>query len=49
MLKASPYDKIWGIGFKADSAERCRKHWGQNLLGIAITNVRTKLRKEQSK
>ncbi|GAB7346551.1 hypothetical protein MBLNU457_5229t1 [Dothideomycetes sp. NU457] len=48
IVEASPYDKIWGIGFKADGAERCRKHWGQNLLGIAITNVRTRLRKEQS-
>lgn len=47
IVEASPYDRIWGIGLKADD-ERA-KHpdtWqGQNLLGFALMDVREALRK----
>lgn len=45
IVEASPFDKIWGIGFKADVAEKARKHWGLNLLGKALMEVREQLRK----
>lgn len=45
LVEASPYDRIWGIGLKADD-ERA-KHpntWqGQNLLGFALMDVREDL------
>ena len=31
--EASPYDRIWGIGYRARDAERHRESWGLNLLG----------------
>lgn len=46
LTEASPYDRIWGIGLKADD-ERA-KHpdtWqGQNLLGFALMDVRDAVR-----
>jgi predicted NAD-dependent protein-ADP-ribosyltransferase YbiA (DUF1768 family) len=44
--QASPYDRIWGIGFSAKNAEENRDNWGENRLGIAIMKVREELRKE---
>ncbi len=45
LVEASPYDRIWGIGLKADD-ERA-KHpntWhGQNLLGFALMDARTEI------
>ncbi|KAL2355491.1 hypothetical protein BJ546DRAFT_973709 [Cryomyces antarcticus] len=49
LVEASPYDRIWGVGFDANSAESNRDKWGQNLLGKAITKVRTRLREQQGK
>jgi ribA/ribD-fused uncharacterized protein len=43
LVEASPYDKIWGIGFDANSALNNKHKWGQNLLGLALMNVRNKL------
>lgn len=45
LVEASPYDRIWGIGLKADD-ERAKSPdtWqGQNLLGFALMDVRTDL------
>lgn len=46
LTEASPYDRIWGIGLKAD--DKRAKHpdtWqGQNLLGFALMDVRDALR-----
>ncbi|TWU49339.1 NADAR family protein [Rubripirellula reticaptiva] len=46
LVEASPYDRVWGIGLKADD-ERA-KHpdtWqGQNLLGFALMDVRDAVR-----
>lgn len=41
--EASPYDRVWGIGFSEDNAEQNREKWGQNLLGNAISQVRRRL------
>jgi predicted NAD-dependent protein-ADP-ribosyltransferase YbiA (DUF1768 family) len=43
IVEASPYDDIWGIGFKEADAERRRSHWGLNLLGRALVEVREML------
>ncbi|EKG20211.1 hypothetical protein MPH_02444 [Macrophomina phaseolina MS6] len=44
LVEASPYDRIWGIGFDRNRADAHRNEWGENLLGKAITNVRRRLR-----
>jgi len=45
LVEASPYDKIWGVGFSADNPLILDdKNWtGQNLLGKALMDVRKKL------
>lgn len=45
ICEASPYDRIWGIGFSADCAlvEKNRPHWGKNLLGKILMKVRHQL------
>ena len=44
-MEASPYDKIWGIGMKADDPQvNDPKNWqGLNLLGFALMEVRDEL------
>lgn len=44
--QASPYDRIWGVGFTAAKADSNRNNWGENRLGKTIMNVRERLRKE---
>lgn len=46
MAEASPLDKIWGIGLRADDPRaHDRATWlGQNLLGEALMRVRNELR-----
>lgn len=41
-VEASPYDKIWGIGFEENDPEieNKRKDWGLNLLGKCLNVVR---------
>ncbi|KAF4457062.1 hypothetical protein FALBO_15274 [Fusarium albosuccineum] len=46
IVEASPFDRIWGIGFKAADAEAARESWGQNLLGLELMEVRKMLREE---
>lgn len=49
LVEASKDDKIWGIGFTAAKAKTVeRKKWGQNLLGVALMNVRKKIREEEA-
>lgn len=45
LVEASPFDRIWGIGMKADDARACDPQtWqGQNLLGFALMDVRQTL------
>lgn len=47
IVEASPEDAIWGIGISEYNAERTpRSEWpGQNLLGIAIMEVRNDIKK----
>jgi len=47
-VEASPYDRIWGIGFRANCARANRQRWGLNLLGKAITKVHTELYRQQN-
>ncbi|KAJ8111943.1 hypothetical protein OPT61_g5586 [Boeremia exigua] len=49
LVEASPMDRIWGVGFTEKNAAANRHRWGQNLLGKALMEVRTRLRKEESK
>ncbi|KAI5194934.1 hypothetical protein AUEXF2481DRAFT_41939 [Aureobasidium subglaciale EXF-2481] len=49
LVEAASNDNIWGIGFTAAGAKRVsREQWGQNLLGIALMNVRKKIRAEEA-
>ncbi|KAF2633758.1 hypothetical protein BU25DRAFT_12579 [Macroventuria anomochaeta] len=49
LVEASPMDRIWGIGFADKNAGANRHRWGQNLLGKALMEVRTRLRGEEGK
>ena len=42
--QASPYDRIWGVGYATAHAEANRERWGENLLGKALVRVRERLR-----
>ena len=48
LAEASPFDKIWGIGFKAEEAMNHKSQWGQNLLGQALMKVRQQLREKNA-
>jgi len=47
LVEASPYDRVWGIGFKENKAMRERERWGLNLLGKALMRVREEFRKQE--
>ncbi len=38
-VEASPYDKIWGIGYDVENAIENLNDWGQNLLGKILTEL----------
>jgi ribA/ribD-fused uncharacterized protein len=40
LVEASPYDRIWGIGFSEKNASKHKSEWGENLLGKALMDVR---------
>ena len=45
LVEASPYDKIWGIGFRVgDNRITNKELWGQNKLGIVLMRVREAIR-----
>jgi ribA/ribD-fused uncharacterized protein len=46
LVEASPYDRVWGIGFAERNAAASRAAWGENLLGVALMRVRKRLREE---
>lgn len=39
IVEASPYDKIWGIGFDDHDALDNIDNWGENLLGKILTEL----------
>lgn len=43
LVEASPYDRVWGIGYSKDDAMSNKNKWGQNLLGKALMSVREEL------
>jgi ribA/ribD-fused uncharacterized protein len=43
LVEASPYDRIWGIGFSEEKAMANRKDWGENLLGKCLMAIRSNL------
>lgn len=47
LVEASPYDRIWGVGYSAAKAEANRANWGENLLGKALMRVRDRLHAEE--
>lgn len=48
IIEASPYDKIWGIGFSPkDAPNTNRNKYGSNLLGINLMIAREWLKTQQ--
>lgn len=45
-VEASPYDRIWGIGYDTKNAPANYHMWGLNLLGKALDKVLDKLVEE---
>lgn len=43
LVEASPDDRICGIGFDEDNAIGNEEHWGQNLLGKCLMDLRDSL------
>lgn len=46
IVEASPYDRVWGIGFNSVDAPSNVYKWGRNLLGKTIMRVRSKLKEQ---
>ena len=40
LCEASRRDRVLGIGYRADEAERYREFWGENLLEKCLMNMR---------
>ncbi|KAJ1334061.1 NADAR domain-containing protein [Microdochium nivale] len=49
LVEASPYDKIWGVGFGAAKAGVNKGRWGLNLLGKCLMAVREQFHEEAEK
>ncbi len=43
LVEASPYDRIWGIGFYDYEAIQNIDNWGENLLGKILTELAMEL------
>jgi hypothetical protein len=39
IVEASPFDRVWGIGYDDRNALRNINYWGKNLLGKIITEL----------
>lgn len=49
IVEASPFDRIWGIGFTEGNAMANRDRWGVNRLGEALMIVRRIIRERESR
>jgi ribA/ribD-fused uncharacterized protein len=55
LVEASPFDKVWGMGFRREQLRRGKKggagreHWGENLLGKALVMARGRIRTEEER
>lgn len=43
IIEASPYDRIWGIGYDRQNALANIDKWGENLLGKILTELANEL------
>lgn len=43
LVEASPFDRIWGIGYSEDDALNNIDNWGENLLGKLLTELSNEL------
>ncbi|KAL8674068.1 MAG: hypothetical protein Q9168_001529 [Polycauliona sp. 1 TL-2023] len=48
LVEASPFDRIWGVGYSAQNAEANRSMWGENLLGKALMRVRERINAQKN-
>jgi hypothetical protein len=46
--EASPFDRVWGIGFAEEDALASVAAWGEDLLGKALIRVREWLREQEA-
>lgn len=44
LVEASPYDRVWGIGYEEADALDHIGNWGSNYLGKCLVEVRTMIR-----
>lgn len=44
LIEASPYDRVWGIGYSEEHALKNVDDWGENLLGKCLMEVRELLK-----
>ena len=45
IIKSSPSDRVWGIGFDSEHAEGRESRWGANKLGEALMKVQETLQR----
>ena len=43
-VEASPYDRIWGIGYTKEEAIDNIDNWGENLLGKILTELSNEIK-----
>lgn len=43
-IEASPYDRIWGIGYNEENALNNINNWGENLLGKILTELSNEIK-----
>ena len=44
LVEASPYDRIWGIGYTKEEALNNIDNWGENLLGQILTKLSNEIK-----